>query len=53
METKENYYQGVDRTILIDLKNVLNALEYKKTHRELTDVEANAYANLQELLAES
>ncbi len=53
METKENYYQGVDRTILIDLKNVLNALEYKKTQGELTDVEANAYANLQELLAES
>lgn len=52
METKENYYQGVDRTILIDLNNVLKALEYKHSQGELTSVEAQAYANLKELFSE-
>ena len=53
METKENYYQGVDRTILIELKNVLRALEYKKTQGELTQIETAAYADLQELFSNS
>ena len=52
METKENYYQNVDRTILIDLRNVLKALEYKKNQGKLTSVEAQAYADLIEMFSE-
>lgn len=53
MEAKENYYQGVDRTILIDLKDILKALERKKEQGVcFSEIDAFTYAYLKELFSE-
>ena len=54
METKENYYQGVDRSILIDLRDMLKALENKRNQGvHLSEMDAFTYAYLKELFSET
>lgn len=51
--TKENCYQGLDRSVLIELKKIYQSLDAKSKERRLSEVEFRAYSSLHELFSET
>lgn len=51
--TKENCYQSVDRSILIELKKIYQFLESKIKERNLSQIENETYIKLKELFTDA